>query len=445
MHIDTETDLEDKWDGVLADLPAVRGDLADAQRDRGLVRRGVPICPVARPGLVSPFLAAADMAASETVTAALVKATEVVRSDSRLRDRYLGDLHERFGRFTEHDPGTPSGCVIGRLDGFRAGSDLAFFEYNSEAVGTHSLSDAIADVFAHTHVMDRLRREHFIGTPSAFADLVRSLRGLHAELASGEELTTVHMLTSVAAAPTGADLDDEWFAAHGLTCLRADPRSLEWDGVRLTAGGTPVRAAIRMFDLGSVEDLADVEALRAAERAGAVTLLNPLSTVAHGAKAVLAALTDPHLDLGLPTALRNAVRLHVPWTRLVVDEATTNPQGDRIDLLAWASYNRADLVLKPSLGHGGCDVILGRRTGAGAWQQALARAAQADAVWVVQAAVPVHLESFPLLDGNCGEFVVELAPLLHRGRYAGTVCRLSGDPNGHGGADAAIMPSFVVD
>jgi hypothetical protein len=69
----------------------------------------------------------------------------------------------------------------------------------------------------------------------------------------------------------------------------------------------------------------------------------------------------------------DAIRQHIPWTRIIEDRRTVDPMGCRpsIDLLPWAVTNKDNLVLKPNDEYGGKGVLIGWETEQDAWSEAV--------------------------------------------------------------------------
>jgi hypothetical protein len=147
---------------------------------------------------------------------------------------------------------------------------------------------------------------------------------------------------------------------------------------------------------------------------------------------------------GLLPEEEEAVRSHIPWTRRLRDGKSTGPEGEPIDLVAWVRGQRSRLVIKPDHQYGGQGVRLGWQEDEKSWddalQEGLGRAS------VVQLAVPLSYQRFPLLDGSgrSADFLVDQAPYLFRGKMGGFLTRLSSGPLANVTAGGSMVPTFVV-
>jgi hypothetical protein len=165
-------------------------------------------------------------------------------------------------------------------------------------------------------------------------------------------------------------------------------------------------------------------------------------------KAFFAVLTDERNASLFSDADIDAIRAHVPWTRVVADEESTK-DGARCSLLGFAERHRETLVLKPNDEYGGTGVRLGWETTASEWSSAL-HAALTDpkGSWVVQERIPVRRETFPMFDPQgevaMRDVLVDFAPYLFRGRMTGYLTRLSSTGLANVTSGGGQVPAFVV-
>ena len=82
----------------------------------------------------------------------------------------------------------------------------------------------------------------------------------------------------------------------------------------------------------------------------------------------------------------------LPWTRMARSGPVT-VDGERVDVLEYATAQRENLILKPTAMHGGLGVTAGWLTDAQAWDERLR--ASLDGPWVLQRRVRPVPELFP--------------------------------------------------
>jgi uncharacterized circularly permuted ATP-grasp superfamily protein len=163
-----------------------------------------------------------------------------------------------------------------------------------------------------------------------------------------------------------------------------------------------------------------------AVQAGAVCMVNPFRSKILHKKASLAVLSDErNARLFRPDELE-AIRAHVPWTRVVADRRTVH-DGDQVDLLAFITERRDQMVLKPNDDYGGAGIVLGWQVSDAEWQAAIRTALESP--YIVQQRVPIPSEPYPgFVDGKIQVFdrMLDTAPFVSYGDFMqGQLTRLS--------------------
>jgi hypothetical protein len=193
----------------------------------------------------------------------------------------------------------------------------------------------------------------------------------------------------------------------GHAAQLADPRDLSLRKDDIYAGGKPVDIVYRSMD---VRDLIEIEAeegrplraMREAVRRGRV--LSPMQgDLDH--KSLLEVWSSRRFASLFSAVERAALRRHVPWTRLLGDRRSEDPDGARIDLPAFTQRARARLVIKPTRSCGGEGILIGPDTTASRWQRAIDRAVTGKEPAVVQQLVRGATLGSPCVRG--GRVVVD--------------------------------------
>jgi len=163
-------------------------------------------------------------------------------------------------------------------------------------------------------------------------------------------------------------------------------------------------------------------------------------------KALFAVLTDRRHAHLFNNAELDAIRSHVPWTRVVRDEHS-DYGGQKIDLLEFIRSNSERLVLKPNDDYGGHGITIGWNADSAAWETAIQRAL-ANGDYLVQERVPTARETFPALtnDGRLefAEQLVDLDPLLFNGKVGSAFTRLSATELANVTSGGGMVPTFII-
>jgi diaminobutyrate-2-oxoglutarate transaminase len=154
--------------------------------------------------------------------------------------------------------------------------------------------------------------------------------------------------------------------------------------------GKPVDVVYRNIELRDLADLekagGDLSGLRAAAQAGKM-LSSPFGELDH--KSLWEALGSDDFAELFTADERRLIARHVPWTRLLRERKTDNPDTRMVELTQYVRDNQSDLVMKPNRSCGGQGVTIGRITSAAQWDRTLAEALQAPDTWIVQERIPI--------------------------------------------------------
>jgi len=190
-----------------------------------------------------------------------------------------------------------------------------------------------------------------------------------------------------------------FFGEKGIATVVGDPREIEQKGEVLSLKGEPVDVLYRDFQLEEVVSIkthgGSVEGIESAFAKNQV-----VSTVfgEFDHKSLCELLSNPEFaSYFTPQELR-AARKHFPWTRLILDRKTADPEGKEVDLIAHIRENKDRLVLKPNRGYGGEGVVVGSAVSASAWEEALGKAVEKPRSWVVQEQVTISTAPMIVLE-----------------------------------------------
>ena len=444
----------EQWHDALTDEIAGESQaLLDQQlRERGLYFGERPLCTVLRPRFLSQQQYAYLQRRGEVVLRAFLRAHHAALADDRLLDQFGLTDWERS--LVLVDPGFRDPSPVSRLDAFFVAESggLRFTEYNAETPAGGAYNDVLTETFYGLPVTrEYLRRWDVRPLPArhgvlhALLDAWRQWGGTRGR--SGRPRIAILDWAEV---PTRNEfvLFQDYFRRQGLDCVIADPRSAAYAGGRLTLEDGPVDLIYKRVLLSELVERggADHPVLRAV-RDGAVCMVNPPACKILHKKSSLAVLSDERNAGLFADDELEAIRQHIPWTR-VVEERRTTHDGREIDLLEWASRNREQLVLKPHDEYGGKGIVLGWETDDAGWEAALKGALEEP--YIVQQRIELPSEPYPsMVDGKVviADRMVDTAPYATYGAYIdGCLSRLSTaallNVTAGGGSQT---PTFVVE
>jgi hypothetical protein len=434
----TDDVAQESWEQMEAQL-----------RGRGLFFGDRPLCSVLRPRFFTPEQYRFLRDRCGLLLSAFRRAYERAISDPAFLAQFR--LTEWESRLVRHDPGFPEPSPVSRLDAFfvheRGG--LKFTEYNAETPAGAAYGDLLSEVFLGLPVMRRFLRRYEVRPLPARHQVMNALLEAHRHWSGGRARPRIAIL-DWREVPTYSEflVTVDYLRSQGLECVIADPRTVEYTGGRLIAGGAPVDVIYKRVLVNElVERGGEDHAVVRAVLDGAVCMVNPFRCKILHKKASLAVLSDERNEAMLSAEERGAVAAHVPWSR-VVEERRTTYAGEAVDLVPFVAGNRERLVLKPNDDYGGAGIVLGWEVDAGAWEAALRRALEQP--YVVQERIEIPSEAYPsLVDGrlHLADRILDTAPFVFHGEYMdGCLTRLSTESlvNVTAGGGSSLA-NFIID
>jgi hypothetical protein len=394
---------------------------------RGLVYGARAIGVALRPHLLTRAQFGRLAHASEVLAGAFEKLSEAFLLEPSLMARVgLTELERKLALV---DPGYKYPAVTTRLDAFVHGVEVKFVEYNAENPSSLTDQAGLNQVLFELPALQKFAARYRLREFDPAAALLEALRETFREWGG-------HGAPNVAVVdwpdlPTASEfaLLRNYFAGSGVPTLVCSPDELEYEGGRLRCGDFRVDVVYKRVIIHELlERCGESHPLLRAYADRAACFVNSFRCKPLHKKAAFELLTDEENGRRFTNEEREVIRRSVPWTRRVVERKTFY-RGAEVDLVEFVRRRRAGLVLKPNDDYGGHGLVLGSRASESEWDAALALALSAD--YVVQEAVELHTEEFPIFDESAWGFqqmYVDTNPFLFRGKVEGALVRLSGSP-----------------
>lgn len=422
------------------------GVLQGGQHEANLYFGEHPLSISLRPRLISSERWDYAVAAAESIDSALATLEAALLADADLRR--LLDLDPAEERLAIAHPGCRASSPSSRLDSFFA-DEVRYVEFNAESPAGMAYGDALSDVMETMPVMRRFREGWQLRSlPTRRAQLDCLLLAFREWGGAGAPSIAIVDWPGVPTVPEFG-MFREYFEANGVPCVIADPTSLTYDGTHLrTEDGTVISIVYRrVLTSELLASSGGSDPLCQAYMDGAVVVVNTFRAKLLHTKMSLALMSDDrYASLFTPSQLE-AIARHIPWTRRLSDGRSTRGGEEIADLVAHVVEHRDTLVLKPNDEYGGKGVVLGWTVDDHEWEQVIRMALHE--TYVVQEAVPVPKEQWPLAVGDSIEMVdmaVDMDPYLFGGKVGGVLIRLASSAllNVTAGT-GSVVPTFVVD
>jgi hypothetical protein len=429
--------------------------LLPGMAERHIIFGDRPLCTVLRPMFHSGLSWHYLCARTSLVLGVFRKLGEALLADATLRRQLYLDANEE--ELVALPTGYRTHIPTARLDSFFSRHadgtyTLHFVELNGESPAGMGYNDVMAELFLETPLLRRFGERYYVEPLPSRRHAVDALLRVYYQWRGGYGKLPDIAIVDWAGVPTTSEflLFVEYFARYGIQATICTPDELDFHNGLMVAAGRPVDFVYkRVLTTELLRRYGLAHPLVAALRAGAICMVNPFNCKLLHKKASFAVVSDErNAHLFTPEELE-AIRQHIPWTRMVEERRTLDPQGQTIDLLPWAADHKDELVLKPNDEYGGKGVLIGWETDQGAWDAALHQATLEPSI--VQARATIAYEEFPRMTDQgqveIGPRLVDCDPFLYHGDLVGacltrlsTVTLLNVTA---GGGSAA--PAFVVD
>jgi uncharacterized circularly permuted ATP-grasp superfamily protein len=430
--------------------PARLRELSAQMAARRLTFGSRLLCPFLRPFFLSPDDEARMRQAAEAIASAGEKVVRAaLDSPALFAELGMTDAEARLARI---DPGYDTASTASRLDAFLLPDALHFAEYNAESPAGPGYTQRLSELFDTLPAMARFKAGHRVHYHRTIPALLDALLASYRQW-GGRAQPPAIAIVDWREVPTWSEFEilRDAFVEAGVPTVIADPRDLAFDGRALTApGGVHIDLVYRRVLINDIVARPDeCDALVRAYEARTVCMANTLRCKIAHKKAFFAVITDARQAPLFTDGERAAIAAHVPWTRVVRDEAT-DKGGCRVSLLELARGERERLVLKPNDEYGGKGIVLGWEADERQWASSLdAALADPPGTWIVQERIPVRREVFPQFDVEgrvtMRDMLVDFAPYLFRGRMTGYLTRLSATGLANVTSGGGQVPAFVVE
>lgn len=432
------------------ELASASQQMLDAELENSkLIFGGRRLSPYLRPHFVASSDWEKIRSTCETVFSALQKVKDAAVEDDSILDE-LG-ITEIERDLIKIDPGYSHVSPTSRLDSFLTEDAYSYVELNGESPAGIAFADSATKIFESLPVMKKFgERYKFIGLEGSSKMLDVLLSCYEEFLGRTPERAPRIAIVDLDDLPTIKEFElfRDYFEQHGFPSIICSPSQLEFKNERLSCDGRPIDIVYKRLLVNEyLPIMGEQSALLDAYRAGAVCMVNSFRGKLVHKKAIFAVLTNERYRHLFNSAEVAAIESHIPWTRVFREETTEN-KGENIDLVEWARSNSHKLVLKPNDDYGGHGIYIGWNSSASEWDDAI-QAALADGDYLVQERVKTAKETFPMITDDAGnwemtEQLVDLDPLLFKGRVGAAFTRLSSTELANVSSGGGMVPTFIL-
>ncbi|MBA4188372.1 MAG: hypothetical protein C0467_10245 [Planctomycetaceae bacterium] len=424
--------------------------LEQAQQHRGLHFGTRPVCTVLRPRFLTHGQYRFLQDTVKLLLPAFQKTYDRAHADPAFRQQFR--LTPWEDELLAIDPGYRDPSPTSRFDAFFVSNDeLLFTEFNTETPAGAGYSDSLTEVFYGLPVFQEFQRQFHVFPLPAKPGVLNALLGSFKQWQGNTSEPPRIAILDWREVPTFSEfvVFYDYFKAMGIESRIVDPRDCEYRDGKLMAGEYHITLIYKRVLITELIERGGMDhPVVRAVRDHAVCMVNSFRCKILFKKASLAVLTDERNTSLFTPEEHDALRKHIPWTRVLEPRVTTDPNGADIDLVLWTLANKDVLVLKPNDDYGGHGIVLGWTVDQAEWEAAVAAALLSP--YVVQRKVRLPNEAFPSMENGTLQVIDRLLdtnPYVAFGSYMhGCLTRISTDPlvNVTAGGGSTV-PTFLVE
>ena len=337
--------------------------------------------------------------------------------------------------------------ALSRMDSFLTQDSFKFVEVNGESPAGIAYVHHLARIYRELPLFQQFEQTHPVRFVSPMEHTWTALLRTYHEEFDGREPQPCIAIVDHLDVPTIHEFHhlQRYFDLMGCDCEVVDPRQLELHDGWVYANGKKIDILYRRLLLNEFWAIRDeCEAFLNGYIAQKTCYLNSFRTKLVHKKALFAFLTDERYTRLLTSEQREAIRDHIPWTRMLREQKTTF-RGLKIDLLEFVRANRKYFVIKPNDEYGGKGVTLGFAASQAEWDDAIAQSFEGR--YVVQEVVDIHREPFLVqVDGSWDlvPTIIDLDPYLNGPLMGGCLTRTSASNLANVTAGGGTLPMFIL-
>jgi len=337
--------------------------------------------------------------------------------------------------------------ALARIDSFLTETSFKFVELNAESPAGIAYIHQLAGIYRQLEVFREFTRTHPVRFVSPMEHTLASLVQTYHEEFDGKEERPAFAIVDHHNVPTVHEFNllKAYFERMGFACEVTAPQELDCRDGWIYANGRRIDILYRRLLTNEFHELRnECKAFLEGYVAQKTCYLNSFRTKLVHKKSLFSLLTNERYTSVLTAEQREAIRRHVPWTRMLRPQKTTF-RDVPIDLVAFIRTNRTLFVIKPNDEYGGKDVTLGFAVSESEWDDAIERAARAR--YVVQEVVDIHREPFLVKAGDGWEEVptiIDLDPYINGPLMGGCLTRTSAGQLANVTAGGGTLPMFIL-
>jgi hypothetical protein len=350
--------------------------------------------------------------------------------------------------WVEADPGYKKATVINRLDVLFNGKTLKFIEFNCDNPGGVGWNDVFEDIYSnHPLYCDIIERYGIFKERSVVSGLFDAVNTCYGDMGFSGPLRIALANFRDIGSHSETDIIRDFFLEKGIEANTIDPRDFELRKEGLRASGIHYPVVLRTLKAEYfMRYPRQLREFIKAVNGKSACMLNSFRATIGSQKTILSFLSNPLNYHYFNEKEIKYIKKYIPWTRRFDETITLSKEGEEINLRTYVLSKREELVMKPSWGAGGYQVMVGKSTPEHTWRDTFEEY-QGDPTWVVQEYTEIPEIKIPVIKKN--RIVIEskyfnLSPYCIGGKYVGVLGRTSDKDVINISAGGGVLPVFPL-
>ena len=349
--------------------------------------------------------------------------------EKKISGKYLRMYKTIWNFIKKEEKKETSGITFSRLNGvFDSSGQIKFFECTAEP-GSLLLGQELQDIYKKiTPLNEMFKKNNITFHNNSKSNLTRFFNKYTKEtnfIKSKDNIAIIKPETGF-----GYRLYEKYLQDKGYNVFTIAPEELEFENNCIIAGNKKIDLVIisEKLNRAITKKLRQVFNIYTE---GKIRLLDYIQSAIATEKSLMALMSDPKNHKFYNNSEISFIKKHIPWTRIIRHENTTDMEGNKIDLIEYIVKNQEKLVLKKSSSFMGGQVGPAYDMNRLDWKTLITWILVDKEYWIAQEKVDFNSSERYVLDNNeinLKKFYWCINPFLLNGKYQTCYAMTSTEP-----------------
>jgi hypothetical protein len=291
--------------------------------------------------------------------------------------------------------------IFGKTSGVYDRNDIIrYFEFSSDPA-SFLLAEELLEIYNNINeVSENFKKINFSFSNKSCKSFARFLQTCNKKIDFNKKKDFIAIISSKE--NYGDKLYYKYLKNNGFNVFTVDPGEFSFDGEELRVRNNKIKLVIFPQSIKNITSFnTDMKPVIEACKGGKVFIIDTLRSVIASEKSLFALISDPKNHSFYNDRDVKFIKKHIPWTRIIRHESTTDISGNEVDLIDYIIANQERLVLKKSSN------ITGEHIGPACdmnpldWRTLVSWILSSKELWVVQEKIEFNSSERYEIDNDC--------------------------------------------